>query len=109
MSGLFEVAAALTRPALPKPEPTLRDRAMVKARVILAEHPDMTPQELVALGWLEGRLELCDELRTPKEYDCICQRCGRRDGSRFSLTPPRHGFFETVCFHCSAGDEPRAA
>ena len=108
-SELFRLAAELCRPlATPQPTPE-PSRARRKAREIIDANPGATLTEIVAMAWLEGRISACQDLRSPSEYDCICQRCGRKDGSRMSATPPEHGYFETVCFACSAGDEPRAA
>jgi hypothetical protein len=88
-----------------------------KADEIIAANPTVTTlRYLVALAYLEGRIEMAQEIKPKKlsgihEFDCICQRCGRRDGSRHVIgaDAPKLGYFETVCFHCSAGDEPRAA
>ena len=100
------------------PEPTDRLRALAAAREIIRQNPGATAMQLVALGYLEGRIALCQELRPTvdarmslHEYDCICQRCGRRAGSRHALSmdAPPHGYFEIVCFHCSSTDDPRAA
>lgn len=99
-------------------QPTDRLQALSAAREILKQNPGTPPLQLVALGWLEGRISLCQELKPTlqplnglHEYDCFCQRCGRRDGSRFLLAneAPADGFLKTVCFHCSAGDEPPRA
>lgn len=99
-------------------QPDDRLRALSAAREILKQNPGTPPLQLVALGYLEGRIALCQELRSSldppagiHEYDCICQRCGRRAGSRHVIAAdaPKHGFFEVTCFHCSAGDEPPRA
>lgn len=43
------------------------------------------------------------------EFDCVCQRCGQRDGSRFVIErdAPAEGFFRTVCARCSDFSEDR--
>lgn len=45
------------------------------------------------------------------EYDCFCQRCGRRAGSRMAIDAgaPADGFFRVVCDRCTAGDAREAA
>jgi hypothetical protein len=45
------------------------------------------------------------------EYDAICQRCGRRAGSRMAIDAdaPADGFFRVVCDRCTAGDAREAA
>jgi hypothetical protein len=40
------------------------------------------------------------------EYDCFCQDCGKRAGTRQLVTPPKDGFVLVRCFDCSAGDRP---
>jgi hypothetical protein len=98
--------------------PSDRLHALSAAREILKQNPGTPPLQLVALGWIEGRLALCKELRPtlePKpglhEYDCICQRCGRRASSRFVIAAdaPKAGFFQVVCDVCSTADAPRSA
>lgn len=46
------------------------------------------------------------EAETPHEYDCFCQRCGRRAGSRMATdaTAPAERFFRVVCDRCSGGE-----
>jgi hypothetical protein len=111
---LFRLAAELCRPlGTPKPEPvTPAMRAKTKAREIIDANPGATLTELVALAWLEGRINLVQEIypeRRAHEYDRICGRCGKRDGSVMLAEPPAEGFVQSVCFDCSADDEPRAA
>jgi hypothetical protein len=109
-SDLFHLAADISRSQLPQPNDA--ERAIAKARQIIAENPYAPTPHLIALGWLQGRIELCEELREPlswHEFDCICQRCGRRDGSKMARTVPPLGFFQTICNDCAAGDPPRAA
>jgi hypothetical protein len=90
-----------------------------KADEIIAANPKATQRYLVAIAYCDGRLDAMREVRRDfdrtvngiHEYDCICQRCGRRAGSRHVVAAdaPPSGYFEIVCFHCSANDEPRAA
>ena len=99
---------------LPAPESDARR----KAREIIDLNPGASLIEIVALAYLEGRIEGVREVRqiqrevlSQHEFDCICHRCGRRAGSRmaYAKDAPKHGYFEVVCFHCSAGDEPPRA
>ena len=100
----------------PAEQPSLARR---KAREIIDANPGATMTEVVALAYLEGRIEGVREMQQiqrevfnrPAEFDCICQRCGRRAGTRFAAPKdaPPHGYFEVVCFHCSSGDEPPRA
>jgi len=80
--------------------------ALSAAREILKQNPNLGPVELSAK---ELRPLLKPKLGL-HEYDCFCQRCGKRDGSRFLLDQdaPAEGYLQTVCFDCSAGDQPGA-
>ena len=118
----------MTAHFLPIPESDARRRA----REIVDANVGESLISMVAQAWLEGHiaaLKVAKEItaRAPlaaveamvaadpaptkerHEYDAFCSRCGKRDGSRLSRVPPAEGFFQVVCFHCSAGDEPRAA
>ena len=110
------LAAIAGAPQPPSDQPSLARR---KAREIIDTNPGATLVEIVALAYLEGRIEGVAEVRQiqrevfarPSEFDCICQTCGRRAGTRMASAKdaPPHGYFEVVCFHCSAGDEPPRA
>lgn len=62
---------------------TDRHRALTKAREIIDQNPGASLTHLVALAWLQGRIEVCAELKPLTEVtfldraDC-CQRCGRK-------------------------------
>ena len=117
-TDLTRTLADLVQPlaAAPAEQPSLARR---KAREIIDANPGTTLIEVVALAYIEGKIEGIREVRDlhreifarPSEFDCICQRCGRRAGSRmaYAKDAPKHGYFEVVCFHCSAGDEPPRA
>ena len=101
--------------------PANETEARRKAREIIDASRGSTLVGTVALAYLQGKVDALRELRQPPpsdpkpakferhEYDCFCSRCGSRAGSRFASVAPAEGFFQVVCFHCSAGDEPRAA
>lgn len=107
-------------PIAEAPRPSLARR---RAREIIDQNPGATLIDVVAIAYCEGRVDVAREaynewkakLDAPRagihEYDCICQRCGRRAGSRHvvSADAPKNGYFEVVCFHCSAGDDPPRA
>lgn len=110
---LFRLAAELCRPLGPeKDEPKAEPTAVKAAREIIAEHPDWSVEDLVAWAWCDGGLRALEMVRNAAgaarvaEYDRICSRCGKRDGSVFLAEPPADGFVQSVCFDCSAGDEP---
>lgn len=97
---------------LPIPESDARR----KARQIIDANPGGSLLGLVAMAYLEGRVDSLREVQAElrqvharHEYDAFCSRCGKRDGVRLSKVPPPDGFFQVVCFNCSAGDEPRTA
>ena len=87
---LFRLAAEICRPlGTPKPEPvTPASRAKTKASEIIDANPGATLTEIVALAWLEGRINLIQELYPEKaahDDADTCQRCGakhRGDGCR---------------------------
>lgn len=110
-TDLFRTLADITRPlSAPKPvtEPTLARR---KAREIIDQNPGATLVEIVALAYLEGRIEGVNEVRKIAhdvfDNSATCQRCGRK--VRLASTAPASMADRYVCFDCSAGDEPRAA
>ena len=117
-TDLTRTLADLVQPlaAPPAEQPSLARR---KAREIIDLNPGASLIEIVALAYIEGKLEGIREVRDlhreifarPSEFDCICQRCGRRAGTRFAAPKdaPPNGYFEVVCFHCSSGDEPPRA
>lgn len=97
--------------------PAPRDQVLRKAREIIDANPGASLIETVALAYLEGRIDACQELRPSTvrpglhEFDCVCQRCGSRAGSRFVVDSdaPKEGFFRVVCDRCTSGYDTRAA
>lgn len=92
----------------PLPPPSL---ARQKAREIIDQNPGTTLIEIVALAYLEGRIDGINEVRKIHrdvfDHSTACQRCGRK--IRLSSSAPAPIPLDYVCFECSAGDEPRAA
>lgn len=110
-TDLIRTLVEITQPlSAPKPvtEPTLARR---KAREIVDANPGATLVEIVALAYLEGRIEGINEVRSIArdvfDNSATCQRCGRK--VRLGSTAAANMADRYVCFDCSAGDEPRAA
>jgi len=80
---------------------------------ILNKYPDAPKSLLMSLAWLEGGKAELQRIRQDSapadyaEYDCICQRCGQRDGSMLSRAAPEGGFFQTICNRCTTADDLR--
>ena len=98
---------------MPEPAPNMdRLHALAAAREIIRHNPGESQMQLVAMAWLQGRIELCQELKPTLDrplYDnsYTCQCCGRKVGA--ASTSPADMAATYVCFHCSAADDTRAA
>lgn len=116
---LIEITAPLA------PEPVAEDVVTRTAREIRASqvaeecgsflNPRTGAETAYYKGYIDG-MRAARHIYAPlieqggaSEYDRFCQKCGKRDGSVFLTEPPADGFVRSVCFDCSAGDEPRAA
>jgi hypothetical protein len=104
---LFRLAAEITRPlGTPAPEPVNeRTRALTKAREIIDQTPGASLKELVALAWLQGRIEVIEELFPKRSHDnsYCCQRCGRRVSVTASAPADNS---DRVCNDCIGGVTP---
>ena len=106
------------------PEPSSTDLAAAKAaaRRIIDQNPRATLTQLVALGWFDGRIALCEQLRpsiasmvqslpeiapaATAIYDnsATCQCCGQKDrlASRVPFTAEQLNGY--ICRRCLSGD-----
>ena len=103
-----------TDPCRTRAEPPIRAFTRAKARAIVDRNPTATMMQLVELAYMEGRIEGIEEHLAAKpeslpvyDHSTACQRCGRK--IRLASSAPAPIPLDYVCFHCSAGDEPRAA